>query len=94
MLCCLLITGYFAQHAISGKHGLDARFRLQERAKRIGADVKKLETELQRLQRDVALLSTEPPDADFVREIAADVLGFIPTDGLLVVATPPVATAR
>jgi cell division protein FtsB len=89
MLCCLLITGYFAQHAISGKHGLDARSRLQERAKRISVEVKKREAELLQLQRDVALLSPEPPDADFVREIAADVLGFIPTDGLLVTVAPP-----
>jgi cell division protein FtsB len=94
MLCCLLIAGYFAQHAFSGKHGLDARARLQERAKRIGAEVKKLESELQKLQRDVALLAPEPPDADFVREIAADVLGFVPTDGLLVIAPQPAQTVR
>jgi cell division protein FtsB len=94
MVCCLLISGYFAQHAISGKHGLEARSRLQERAKRISADVKKLETELQLLQRDVSLLSPEPPDADFVREIAADVLGFIPTDGLLVSSPAVAATVR
>jgi cell division protein FtsB len=87
MLCCLLITGYFAQHAVSGKHGMDARSRLQERAKKVSADVKKLEAELLQLQRDVALLSNEPPDADFVREIATDVLGFIPNNGLLVTAT-------
>jgi cell division protein FtsB len=86
MLCCLLITGYFTQHAISGKHGLEARARLQQRAKRINADVKQLEAELQLLQRDVALLSQEPPDADFVREIAVDVLGFVPVEGLLVSA--------
>jgi cell division protein FtsB len=92
MLGCLLITGYFAQHAITGKHGMDARARLQERAKRVGADVKKLEFELHQLQRDVALLSPEPPDADFVREIAADVLGFVPTEGLLV--SVPATAAR
>jgi cell division protein FtsB len=94
MLCCLLIAGYFAQHAVSGKHGLEARSRLQERAKRISADVKKLDAELHQLQRDVALLSTEPPDADFVREIAADVLGFIPTDGLLMTAPAVTPTMR
>jgi cell division protein FtsB len=86
MLCCLLIAGYFAQHAVSGKHGMEARSRLQERAKRISADVKKLEAELHQLQRDVALLSPDLPDADFVREIAADVLGYIPNNGLLVSA--------
>jgi cell division protein FtsB len=86
-LCCLLITGYFAQHAISGKHGLEARSRLQERAKRMSVEVKKREAELLLLQRDVALLSPDPPDADFIREIAADVLGFIPTDGLVVTPT-------
>jgi cell division protein FtsB len=91
MLCCLLIAGYFIQHAVTGKHGLEARSRLQERAKRIGVDVKRLEAELQLLQRDVALLATEPPDSDFVREIAVDLLGFVPNDGLLLI--PPAKNA-
>jgi cell division protein FtsB len=90
ILCCLLITGYFGQHAISGKHGLEARARLHERGKRISVEVKRLEDELQQLQRDVALLSSDPPNTDFVAEIAADLLGFIPTDGLLLTATPTV----
>jgi cell division protein FtsB len=85
MLGCLLISSYFTQHAVYGKHGLDARARLQERAKRASVDVKSLEAELHRLQRDVALLATDPPDADFVREIAADVLGFVPPAGLIVI---------
>jgi cell division protein FtsB len=84
MLVCLLISGYFAQHAMFGKHGLEARARLQTRAASVNLEVKKLDAELRLLQRDVALLSAEPPDADFVREIATDVLGFVPTDGLLV----------
>ena len=96
MLCCLLIAGYFTQHAVTGKHGLEARARLQERAKRMSVDVKRLEAELQLLQRDVVLLATDPPDLDFVREIAVDVLGFVPIDGLLLVppgpnVAPPVA---
>jgi cell division protein FtsB len=85
---CLLISGYFVQHAISGKHGLDARNRLTERAKRASADVKAREADLQSLQRDVALLSSDPPDADLVEEIAVDVLGFIPAGGLIVVRLP------
>ena len=84
MLACLLFSGYFAQHAMLGKHGLDARARLQIRAARVSLDIKTLQAELRLLQRDVALLAAEPPDADFVREIATDVLGFIPADGLLV----------
>jgi cell division protein FtsB len=92
MVCCLLISGYFAQHAVYGKHGLEARARLQERAKRAGSEVKSLEADVLRLQRDVALLATDPPDADFVREIAIDVLGFVPTAGLIVIA--PTATGR
>lgn len=97
MLGCLLIAGYFTQHAVTGKHGLEARSRLQERAKRMDVDVKRLEAALQLLQRDVALLATEPPDLDFVREIAVDVLGFVPSDGLLLVSpmqNPPIPVAR
>jgi cell division protein FtsB len=91
MLICLLISGYFGHHALYGRHGLEARARLTQRAARAAADVKLLEVQLQRLQRDVALLATDPPDTDFVREIAVDVLGFVPTDGVIVV---PPASAR
>jgi hypothetical protein len=77
---------------MTGKHGLDARSRLQERSKRLSVEVKNLESDLQRLQRDVALLAPEPPDTDFVREIAADLLGFVPVDGLLVMAPAKAAT--
>ena len=86
-VACLLIAGYFAHHAVSGKHGLEARSKLQERAKRIGGEAKALQIQLQRLQRDVALLSADPPDTDLVRETAADIIGFVPADGLLAMAT-------
>jgi cell division protein FtsB len=84
---CLLLSGYFMQHALSGKHGLQARARLQERALRATAQVKTLNAERQRLQQDVALLAADPPDADLLREIAIDVLGFVPVDAL-VMTTP------
>jgi cell division protein FtsB len=85
---CLLLSAYFAQHAVTGKHGLQARARLQERAVSAAALVKTLDAERQRLQQDVALLAADPPDADLLREIAVDVLGFVPTDGLVVTAPP------
>ena len=61
MLACLLFSGYFAQHAMLGKHGLDARARLQIRAARVSLDIKTLQAELRLLQRDVALLFQKAP---------------------------------
>jgi cell division protein FtsB len=93
ILLCLLISGYFGHHALYGRHGLEARARLTQRAARATVEIRLLDAQVQRLQRDVALLAREPPDADFVREIAVDVLGFVPTDGVIVVS-PAVARAR
>jgi cell division protein FtsB len=84
VLGCWLATGYFAHHAVYGKHGLEARTRLTERHRTVGADVKALEATLAALKRDVAALTPDVPDADLVAEIAGDILGFVPLDALVV----------
>lgn len=77
MLICLGLTGTFAYHAIHGRHGLETRSRLISRSEGLEFEIRGLETVRARLQRDVALLSSTPPDSDLVAEIARDVLGFV-----------------
>lgn len=70
------MTGYFGFHAIHGKHGLDARKGLQERAQRLAFELKGLEAVRAALQREVALLEPQNPDIDFVEELARTDLGY------------------
>jgi cell division protein FtsB len=84
LLICACLTGYFGYHAIQGKHGLEARFRLIERSKVVEQEVRGLESVLATLEREVALLSPTKPDPDYIDELARDILGFArPDDRIL-----------
>ena len=84
LLCCLGLTATFAHHSIYGRHGLEARRHLMERSSLLDFEIRSLEAVRSGLERDVALLAPELPNADIVEEIARDELGFVaPTDKLL-----------
>ena len=76
LLCCLGLTVTFAHHSIYGRHGLEARQALMERSSLLDFEIRSLEAVRSGLERDVALLTPELPDADLVEEIARDELGF------------------
>lgn len=84
MLTCLGLTCTFAYHALYGRHGLETRSRLISRSAGLEFEIRGLEAVRARLKRDVALLASEPPNADLVAEVARDVLGFVhPQDRIL-----------
>ncbi len=84
MLTCLALTCTFAYHALYGRHGLETRSRLISRSAGLEFEIRGLEAVRARLKRDVALLASEPPNADIVEEVARDVLGFVnPHDRIL-----------
>lgn len=84
LLTCLASTGYFGYHALHGRHGLEARNQLIERANLLAFEIRSLEAVRSKLERDVALLATEIPNTDLVEEIARDVLGYVrPGDKVL-----------
>lgn len=81
LLLCLGLTAYFAYHAFNGRHGLEARQTLIERSSLLEFEIRSLEAVRAKLERDVALLKPDLPDADLVEEISRDVLGFVrPSD--------------
>ena len=89
LLCCLGFTVTFAHHSIYGRHGLEARRQLMERSSLLDFEIRSLEAVRSGLERDVALLSPEIPNADLVEEIARDELGFVaPGDKVLIEAVP------
>jgi len=84
LLACLTSSAYFGYHALHGRHGLEARNQLIERSNLLDFEIKSLEAVRLKLERDVALLSPDQPDADIVEEIARDVLGYVrPDDNLI-----------
>jgi cell division protein FtsB len=85
LLSSLCATAYFTHHAMHGRHGLEARSALIERADLLEFEIRSLETVRARLRHDVALLAPDTPDPDLVEEIARDVLGYVqPTDRVIV----------
>jgi cell division protein FtsB len=85
LLTSLCATAYFAHHAIHGRHGLEARSALIERADLLEFEIRSLETVRSRLRHDVALLTRHQPDPDFIEEIARDVLGYVHPDDRVIV---------
>jgi cell division protein FtsB len=76
--------GYFAHHAINGRHGWNARLALHDRQSLLEFERVGLESVRSKLARDVQLLTPDVPDADFVEEIARDVLGYVhPADRII-----------
>ncbi len=86
LLCvCVCLTAYFGYHTIQGRHGLEAHSRLIERSKVLEQEIRALEVVQVRLVREVGLLNETRPDADFIDEIARDMLGFAhPNDRLII----------
>lgn len=84
LLACLSATAYFAYHARYGRHGWEARAQLLDRAALLDFEIKSLDVVRSKLERDVALLSPELPNADMVEEIARDVLGYVRPDDRIV----------
>jgi cell division protein FtsB len=91
-LFCLFALGYFAYHAIVGKRGLEARERLVERSRQLEPQIKRLEAERTRLERDVRLLNAG--DADLIEELSIELLGFVRQGDRVVVAPAPPPVAR
>ena len=89
LLLCLGLTAYFAYHTLKGRHGLEVRDTLLERESALDFEIQSLEAVRAKLERDVALMRPDPPDPDFVEEIAREVLGFArPQDRVLTEPAP------
>lgn len=83
----MLATAYFSMHIVNGRQGLEARWRLSQRAKQLRSEVAVLAAERDRLRRDIAALAGERADPDLVDEVAREVMGFGWQDDLVVVET-------
>ena len=76
VLAAAAVTIYFAHHAMHGRYGLETRARLIDRRLVASSRLASLEAARIELQRDVALIGADVPDADLVEEMARSVLGY------------------
>lgn len=84
LLFCLSASAYFSYHTVYGRYGLEARTQLKERLHILEVEMASLETVRSRLQNEVNLLSVEEPTQDIIREISAEVLGYVsPQDNVM-----------
>ena len=82
-LLCIGLMSYFIYHAINGRHGLEARSQLQQRAQMLEDKLGGLEAVRQRLERDVLLLQSDNLDPDMLEEQARRILTFAHPDDLV-----------
>jgi cell division protein FtsB len=85
LLACLTSTAYFGYHVRYGRHGLEERARLIERAALLDFENRSLEVVRAKLAHDVALLSPDMPNSDLVEEVARDILGYVRSDDKIIV---------
>lgn len=84
LLTGLTFTVYFCHHAVNGRHGFEAKKHLIERSNIVEQEIGRLEAVRAKLQRDVTLLNSERPHPDMIELIAADVLGFVRADAIVI----------
>lgn len=73
----LLLTWYFAYHAVYGRYGMLARARLLDQSALLAIEMKELDARRKALEREVRLLAPEAPDPGLVEEIARETLGYV-----------------
>ncbi|MEO0620479.1 MAG: septum formation initiator family protein [Pseudomonadota bacterium] len=91
---CFIVLGYFGFHAVEGRHGLESRAVLLERAATLKARLAGLEVDRLRLSRDVDLLRSDRIDPDMLAEQARRVLVMTHPDDVVVVPTTRVSAGR
>jgi cell division protein FtsB len=73
----IVLIGYFSYHAVKGRHGLEARSSLEVRVRALEAELTRLKTEREQLERKAAAMTLGPSgDPDLIEEQARAILNF------------------
>ncbi len=73
---CIIVLGYFAYHAVYGRHGFIAWLDIQNRIDTLEHQLAEVEGKRMQLDRQVALLRPESLDPDLLDERARAALGY------------------
>jgi len=80
----VLLAGYFSYHAIEGDRGVRAYQKLDREITDLTAKRDALVAERRAIEKRVAMLSPVSLDRDLLEERARIVLGYVPSDSLVV----------
>ena len=83
-LLVMALVGYFSYFAVFGNHGLLRWSRLQATVEAKQAELDRLQSERQSLQRRVSLLRPESVDDDMLEEQARSRLGLTEADEVVI----------
>ncbi|GMV63044.1 MAG: hypothetical protein AMXMBFR74_22120 [Parvibaculum sp.] len=73
---CIVVLGYFAYHAVYGRHGFISWLDIQNRIDTLEHQLSEVEGMREQLDRQVALLRPESLDPDLLDERARAALGY------------------
>lgn len=86
---CLLVSGYFAQHALSGSTGIGALRAYEKQRARLDVAVKTSEEQKRALQRRLQLLDPAGIDPDLAEELVRRDLDLLRPDEIIVPLPDP-----
>ncbi len=86
---CMIVIGYFAYHAVYGRHGFIAWQSLRNRVDTLEQQYAEVKSARERLDRQVALLRPESLDPDLLDERARAALGFANPDDIVIFHDDP-----
>lgn len=75
-LVCLVVIGYFAYHAVYGRHGFISWLSLQNEVETLERQLAEVRATREQLDQQVSLLRPESIDPDLLDERARATLGF------------------
>ena len=87
-LCCLLLMGYFAYHAVEGDYGLFALSKLEDRVAGLEAELVQVRAEREKMERHVALMRPESLERDMIDERAREALNMADAKDIVIFLAP------
>mgnify|MGYP000852312121 CR=1 FL=1 len=91
---CIIALGYFAYHAVYGRHGFISWLDIQNRIDTLEHQLAEVEAKRAQLDRQVALLRPESLDPDLLDERARAALGYANPGEIVIFLDPPAGAAR
>lgn len=92
-LVCFIVIGYFAYHAVYGRHGFIAWLSLQNSVDTLERQFADMRAAREQLDRQVALLRPESLDPDLLDERARATLGFANPNDIVIFRDRPAPAA-
>ena len=83
-LICIILLGYFAHHAWSGRYGIESMARLEKQAERLDAELAAIREKRLALAGRVKLLREGSVERDMLDEQARHHLNVLRTDEIMV----------